>query len=89
MNTLDPAVRGLLVAIDTALDAAELRDYPVCAVQTAVANVVRWGGRIPDEVARNADWLVNDPRVGEAADAKRVRSADRWDLYQASKELPA
>jgi hypothetical protein len=86
MSTLDPAVRDLLVAIHEALNATEHRDYPVCAVQTAIENVVRWGDVLPGEVARYADWLVNEPQVGELADAKRVRFADRWDLDQASKE---
>jgi hypothetical protein len=34
-------------------------------------------------------WLLDDPQLAEAADAGRVRSADQWDLYQATKEVPA
>jgi hypothetical protein len=86
MSTLDPAVRDLLAAVHTALLAAKERDYPVCAAQTTIENVLRWGDSVPDEITRGAAWLVSQPEVGEAADAKRVRSADRWDEYQASKE---
>jgi hypothetical protein len=89
MTTLDPAVRDLLVAIHTALLAAKERDYPICAAQTTIDNALRYGNRIPDEIARGAAWLVNQPEVGEAADAKRVRFADRWDAYQATKEVSA
>jgi hypothetical protein len=71
--TLDLALRDLLVAIDTALDAAEVHDYPVCAVQTAVRSAVLYG-------APMADWLLGG--TAELADAKRVRYADRWDATQ-------
>jgi hypothetical protein len=74
--TLDPAMRDLLVAIDTALDAAERRDYPVCAVQTAVRSAVLYGDPM-------ADWLLGE--TAELADRKRVHFADVWDAYQASK----
>jgi hypothetical protein len=87
MSTLDPAVRDLLVAIHEALNAAEVRDYPVCAVQTVIRSTVMYGDRIPGEVARNTDWLLGE--TAELADAKRVRFADRWDLYQTSREQPA
>jgi hypothetical protein len=89
MSTLDPAVRDLLAAVHTALLAAKVRDYPVCAAQTTIENVLRWGDSVPDEITRGAAWLVHQPEVGEAADAKRVRFADRWDLDQAEKEQPA
>jgi hypothetical protein len=79
-RTLDPAVRDLLVAIDTALDAAELHDYPVCAVQTAVRSAVLYGDPM-------SDWLLGE--TAELADAKRVRFADRWDECQATKEQSA
>jgi hypothetical protein len=84
MSTLDPAIRDLLVAIHEALNAAEVRDYPVCAVQTAIRSTVLYG-----RPALQTGWLLEDPQLAEAADARRVRSADRWDLYQASKEVPA
>jgi hypothetical protein len=89
MTSLDPAVRDLLAAIHTALLATEVRDYPVCAAQTTIENALRYGDLIPDEVARGAWWLINQPEVGEAADAKRVRFADRWDADQATRELLA
>jgi hypothetical protein len=76
MSTLDPAVRDLLAAIYTALDGAELRDYPVCAVQTICRSIALYG-----RAAEGAAWLAGE--VGELADAHRVRSAD---LYQATKE---
>jgi hypothetical protein len=79
---MDPAVRDLLAAIRAALLAAEVRDYPVCAAQTTIENVLVWGDRLPDEVSRSAAWLLSQPEVGERADAKRVRFADRWDLDQ-------
>jgi len=82
MNTLDPAVRDLLAAIHGALDAAELRDYPVCAAQTAIRSALAYGDL-------DADWLVAGPM--ETADARRVRRADARDLYQTSRqqEVPA
>jgi hypothetical protein len=89
MSTLDPAVRDLLAAIHTALLAASVRDYPVCAAQTTIENALRYGDRIPDEITRGAAWLASRPEVGEAADAKRVRFADRWDLDHSAEELPA
>jgi hypothetical protein len=79
---LDPAVRDLLVAIDTAVDAAGLSDYSLAAVHTTLRNVALYGLE-----ARDAAWLAAE--VGELSDAKRVRFADRWDLYQATKEQPA
>jgi hypothetical protein len=84
MNTLDPAVRDLLVTIYGALDAAEAKGYPVCAAQTAIRSLVLYGN--PELLA---DWMLSDPQLAEAGDAHRVRSADRLDLYDASKELPA
>jgi Cft2 family RNA processing exonuclease len=78
---LDPAMlRDLLVAIDTALHAAEVRDYPVCAASAAIQSAVLYGEPM-------ADWLLGE--TAELADAKRVRRADYWDEYQATKELPA
>jgi hypothetical protein len=82
MSTLDPNVRDLLVAIDTAVYAAGLSDYSLAAVSTTLRNVARYGLEAGDVA-----WLA--AAVGEAADAKRVRFADRWDLYQDSKEQPA
>jgi hypothetical protein len=80
MSTLDPAVRDLLVAIDTALDAAQVRDYPVCAVQSAVRSAVLYGDPM-------TDWLLGE--TAELADARRVRRADQWDLYQVTEGRPA
>ena len=82
MSTLDPAVRDLLVAMHTTLDAAEHRDYPVCAVQTVIRSTVLYGL----DPLLTSDWLLADPQLAEAGDAHRVRSTDAWDLYQASKE---
>ena len=76
---MDPAVRDLLVAIDTAVAAAGLSDYSLAAVHTTLRNVARYGLE-----ARDAAWLAAE--VGEVADTKRVRFADRWDAYQDSKE---
>jgi hypothetical protein len=75
--TLDPVVRDLLVAIDTALRAAEVRDYPVCAASAAIRSAVLYGDPM-------SDWLLGE--TAELADAKRVRRADCWDEYQADKE---
>jgi hypothetical protein len=80
MSILDPAVRDLLVAIHEALNGAELRDYPVCAAQTAIRSAVMFG----DFGWSASNWLVD--QTGNPADAKRVRRADQWDLYQASEE---
>jgi hypothetical protein len=80
MTSLDPTIRDLLVAVHEALNGAEKRDYPVCAAQTAIRSAVLYGDLDPD-------WLVGE--VGELADATRVRVADRWDAYQATKEVPA
>jgi hypothetical protein len=82
MTRLDPAVRDLLVAVHNALDAAELRDYPVCAAQTAIRSAVQY-----PQLGLPTDWLLTE--LGEMADAKRVRVADRWDAYQATREMPA
>lgn len=76
---LTPEVRDLLLAIDTALNAAEVRDYPVCAVSSAIRSAVLYNDPA-------TDWLLGE--TAELADAKRVRRADRWDDYQASKEQP-
>jgi hypothetical protein len=80
MTSLDPTVRDLLVAVHEALNAAEVRDYPVCAAQSAIRSLVLYGDPL-------TDWLVSD--TAEAADARRVRRADRWDVYQATREVPA
>jgi hypothetical protein len=80
MTALNPSIRDLLVTVDTALDAAEVRDYPVCAIQSAVRSAVLYGDLM-------TDWLLGE--TAELADAKRVRVADRWDAYQATREVPA
>lgn len=84
MTTLDPAVRDLLVAMHSTLDAAEHKGYPVCAVQTVIRSLMLYGR--PDELTA---WLLSDPQLAEAGDTHRVRRADRWDLYQATKDDPA
>jgi hypothetical protein len=68
---IDPAVRDLLVAAHEALNAAEVRDYPVCAAQTAIRSAVRYGNL-------DTDWLVD---LAERADVRRVGRADRLALW--------
>jgi hypothetical protein len=86
MNTIDAAVRDLLAAIDLALDAPEATKPSLrAAIRTAGYD----GGS--GSIADAAEWLGDRLACedGEAADANRVRFADRWDQHQASKELPA
>jgi hypothetical protein len=80
MSTLDPAVRDLLVAARDTLDAEEHPTSPTFAVQAVLGGLVRGGGSTTErtEYLREA--------FGEAADANRVRFADRIALYQASKD---
>ena len=68
MTTLDPAVRDLLAAIHETLNGSG--NHPVAAAQVAIQSAVLYGDL-------TAGWLPL-----EAADAQRVRRADRWDLYR-------
>jgi hypothetical protein len=80
MNTLDPAVRDLLTAIYAAPGASEGR----FDVRAAIESMARYPQVY--STAWSIRWLTD--RAGEAADARRVRWTDLWDLSQASEELP-
>ncbi len=74
MADLDSEVRDLLAAILNALDECGSRYYSPFAVKTALRSVLRHGG--PGfSPAWAAEWLWSE--VGDAADARRVRNADR------------
>jgi hypothetical protein len=70
MNILNRAVRDLLVTVHEALNATEHPDYSVCAAQTAIRSLVLYEWT-------DTGWLED---LLEAADAKRCRRADTWDL---------
>jgi hypothetical protein len=76
-RTLDPAVRRLLAAIDSALDGG-WANRP--AIRATIRSVLKF-----DDPADAADWLVGDDQATAAADGYRVRAADLAgvaDLYQ-------
>jgi hypothetical protein len=77
VSVLDPAVRDLLAAINTALDGG-WANRP--AIRAAIQSTLRF-----EEPADSARWLVEDEQATAAADTSRVRAGDLRELYQADR----